>query len=116
MTPTEVSLDEIGPLFRAMRLERGWTQQSVADQASISRPQLVNIEAGRVNASTDSMQRIADVFGVEIRVQLLNKNNTRVTLDPTHGLKRYRSKLVEASRKLGSIKRMVDSLKKESNL
>lgn len=116
MTPTEVSLDEIGPLFRAMRLERGWTQQSVADQASISRPQLVNIEAGRVNASTDSMQRIAAVFGVEIRVQLLNKNNTRVTLDPSLGLKRYRKNLVTASRQLGSLKRLFDKLKGESRL
>lgn len=56
----------LGLRIAIARCERKLTQQWVADQAGITRPQLANIEAGRSRPSIDSFAEICRAIGVEM--------------------------------------------------
>ena len=51
---------------REIRVNRGITQQGLADAALISRPFLVDIEKGRRGAKQDTWKRIANGLGVPV--------------------------------------------------
>jgi len=49
-----------------IRVERGMTQQALADAAGVSRPFLVDIEKGRRGAKPETWERIANALGVTV--------------------------------------------------
>lgn len=56
----------IGEHMRAARLHANLTQEAVALRAGIDRPSIVEIEAGRRNATIDTLLRIADAIGIPL--------------------------------------------------
>lgn len=56
-----------GAQIRAARLERGWTQQEIADAAGVSRPTVARLEAGE-DVSTATLEKIAGALGMGLRL------------------------------------------------
>ena len=52
---------------KAVREAKGFTQQQLADMASVSRPFLVDVEKNRRGAKPETWQRIADALGVSVK-------------------------------------------------
>ena len=51
---------DLGLRIRALRRERDWTQEKLAEAAVIDRSYLADIEAGRRNPTLDVLWRISD--------------------------------------------------------
>ncbi|MGX7927453.1 helix-turn-helix transcriptional regulator [Tsuneonella sp. HG094] len=52
--------------LKALRGERGWSQQDLADRLGVSRQSVNAIETGRYDPSLPLAFRIADVFAIPI--------------------------------------------------
>jgi putative transcriptional regulator len=49
-----------------LRLQKGWTQQELADRTTVSRQTIISLEKGRYNPSIILAFRLARQFGVSI--------------------------------------------------
>lgn len=58
--------------MRALRAERGWSQQHLADLLEVSRQSVNAIETGRYDPSLPLAFKIADVFGQPIEAIFVN--------------------------------------------
>lgn len=60
---------ELGARIRALRLERGWTQEDLAREAGVKRAWLSLVEQGirRKNLNLEYMERVARALGVDLR-------------------------------------------------
>jgi putative transcriptional regulator len=52
--------------LKALRAERGWSQQDLAVQLQVSRQSVIAIESGKFDPSLPLAFRIARVFGMPI--------------------------------------------------
>jgi putative transcriptional regulator len=52
--------------LRALRTERGWSQQQLGDMLEVSRQSVNAIETGRYDPSLPLAFRIAELFGLAI--------------------------------------------------
>lgn len=64
---------DIGPTIRALRAERGWTQQELADKLGRSRHWVMNTESGRTNADFTVIVRALRLLGATLRVERLRE-------------------------------------------
>jgi transcriptional regulator with XRE-family HTH domain len=71
-------------LIQKLRLQRGWSQQQLADLSGLSVRTIQRLEKGQ-DASTESLKSLAAVFEIDFsqlqRTEMSNANNT---LAPTH--------------------------------
>jgi transcriptional regulator with XRE-family HTH domain len=66
-TATELEIRKaVGARVRALRLDRGYTQQELASHAGISKHTLSGIETGRLKFDVEKYRQIAEVFGVSV--------------------------------------------------
>jgi putative transcriptional regulator len=49
-----------------LRVERGWTQEDLADELGVSRQTVISIEKGRYDPSLPLAFKIARLFGLKI--------------------------------------------------
>ena len=56
---------EFGAHLRRLRSEAELTQEELAEAARLSRPSIVNIEAGRQGVTLATLYRLADALGLE---------------------------------------------------
>ncbi len=62
----------LGEQIRRLRIQRGLTQQTLADKAGLSRIYIAKLEAGeRISPSLPVLERIAKAFGARVRVDLV---------------------------------------------
>lgn len=61
--------EQIGQTIRSLRLQRELTQDQLAREAGITRPNLANIEAGKYSAGLDILNKIADALGVIFEIK-----------------------------------------------
>lgn len=67
-TPQErQALRYLGERLKALRQERGLTQESLAEASGINRNYLSDVERGTRNISTLNLHLLARTFGVPIR-------------------------------------------------
>jgi putative transcriptional regulator len=52
--------------LEALRTERGWTQQELAERVEVSRQTIISLERGRYNPSILLAFRLARIFGRQI--------------------------------------------------
>ena len=57
---------QVGARVRALRSDRGLTQRQLADRASVSRPSIANVEAGRQNVGLRQLCALAGALGVGV--------------------------------------------------
>ena len=56
----------IGKRIADIRKERGMTQEELAEKSGIQRTHITRIEQGKYSVGIDLLQRIADVFGMDV--------------------------------------------------
>jgi len=56
----------LGARIRALRLERGWTQDEFADLSGLHRAQVGAFETGRMNITIASLHLVSQTLGVRI--------------------------------------------------
>lgn len=61
-----------------MRIRRGWTQQQLARVMGVTQPRIAQIESASANVQIDTLDRLANVFGVE-PARLLQPGQPSVT-------------------------------------
>ena len=59
-------MSEIGKEIKRLREERGWSQAQLAVYAGSSQPTVNQIESGKRNPSTRTLEKLAATFGVEV--------------------------------------------------
>lgn len=59
------SIGGFGDRIAGLRVERGWTQQELADRLAMSRTALSHLEAGMRVASERTVVILAGIFGIE---------------------------------------------------
>jgi transcriptional regulator with XRE-family HTH domain len=59
---------QLGAEIREARLGANLTQEQVALAIGIDRPSIVEIEQGRRNMTIDTLLRITDLIGIEVRL------------------------------------------------
>lgn len=69
-------IQEIGKIIQERRGQLRITQKHLADMADIGINTLYMIETGQANPTLESLQRIADILGMEIILQI-KKSKTR---------------------------------------
>jgi len=57
-------LQELGGRIRALRQDRGWTQQQFADQCGLHRTYIAGTERGERNVTVISLRTLAEVLRV----------------------------------------------------
>ena len=62
----EAVLQAFGQHLRALREQRGWSQQMLADVADISKPTIYRIETARYSATLDVLASLAQAFEVPL--------------------------------------------------
>jgi transcriptional regulator with XRE-family HTH domain len=55
-----------GRRLRELRLERGWSQETIANYAEIDRTYIPGIENGKRNISISIMHKLASVFEITL--------------------------------------------------
>lgn len=55
-----------GLRLRELRLEKGWSQESLANHADIDRTYIPGIESGRRNVSIVVIEKLASVFNLTV--------------------------------------------------
>jgi DNA-binding XRE family transcriptional regulator len=63
-------LSEIGNKVKKRRNELGLTQPALARMADVSLNTLYLLESGRLNASLKTLEKISDVLGLEINIDV----------------------------------------------
>jgi transcriptional regulator with XRE-family HTH domain len=65
-------MDPIGKIIRALRQERGWSQEEVAVQLAISIPAYSKIETGITDINLSRLEQIAHLFGLPVTSLLMH--------------------------------------------
>lgn len=66
----------IGERLRSARLEAGLSQQTLAVKIGMTRSNYARLEQGRTNVTLDTLLRIADGLGLDLRVELVARQKT----------------------------------------
>lgn len=65
--------------LKTLRIERGWSQQRLADRLGVSRQSVIAVETGRYDPSLPLAFRIAEVFGLTIEDVFVSPSRFRST-------------------------------------
>lgn len=65
---------KINETLRQLRAERGMTQEEVAEQVGLTRQAVSGYEAGRTQPGVDILQRLADIYQVELTDIIYGRN------------------------------------------
>lgn len=57
----------IGARIRKLRQDKGMTQQALADECDIEKPNLSRIEKGNTNPTVKSLWKISNALGVRLK-------------------------------------------------
>ena len=64
-TPAEKPIGKrLGVCIRLLRVERGWSQETLAEIAGLHRNYIGHVERGELNISVSQLVKIAHAFGV----------------------------------------------------
>lgn len=88
--------------LRKLRIERGWSQEELGRRINVTKVSVSGYEKGKRNPDTDTLQKIADVFGVSVDY-LLGRSDVRepgATIPDDQRVSDQERKLLETVRDL----------------
>jgi transcriptional regulator with XRE-family HTH domain len=59
-------LRQLAGRIKALRDEKGWSQEQLAERAAMQRSYLADLELGRRNPSVRTLVKVANAFGIHI--------------------------------------------------
>ncbi|GAB3726647.1 helix-turn-helix domain-containing protein [Spirosoma lituiforme] len=59
---------ETGNLIRQARIEKGLTQKELGEKIGVGEPTVNKYEGGKQNLTVETLKRIADALGMQIRI------------------------------------------------
>lgn len=65
--------------LRALRIQRGMTQQELADKAGTTRQWIVYIESGKSSPSLATLEPVLKALNAELLLHDLTENNSKTT-------------------------------------
>jgi transcriptional regulator with XRE-family HTH domain len=83
--------ETVGDRIRHSRLDRGWTQQDLADAVGVSRSAVAQWETDRAGQLRDNLGRIAGVLGVSSELLLRGRETQTASGDELALLRLYRA-------------------------
>lgn len=101
----------VGKNIRAVRHQRGWSQEDAANKLGISIPAFSKIETGITDINLSRLQQIADIFELSL-VHLLAFEDLQEDYQSTH-LHDARKKLVDCEGEIVELQRKVIGLYEE---
>lgn len=66
---TIASPGDLGVFLRDLRLQRGWTQQDLAEELGVTRQYVVELETGRPTLYADRLFRALRLLGGQLRAE-----------------------------------------------
>lgn len=66
-------MTDLAEKIKKLRFERKWSQDKLAEKLGIGRQYVSKYETGKILPSADSLQKLAEVFGVSIDYLLSNE-------------------------------------------
>lgn len=70
-----MNLNEIGVAIKERRKVLRVTQETLADLAGVHKNTLYKIEKGQLNPSIELLNKIIEILGMEIKIEIKNKLN-----------------------------------------
>jgi transcriptional regulator with XRE-family HTH domain len=83
MSESNELLHHVGAHVRALRHERGWTQQALAERSHVSVRMLAAIEGGNSNVSLGTLDRLAHALGITFAELVREPTSARRAAEPT---------------------------------
>jgi transcriptional regulator with XRE-family HTH domain len=65
---SQVIRNKFGKRIRSLRLEKGWSQEELADKVGLHRTYIGAIERGEQNVSIDNIAKLAKTLGISVEV------------------------------------------------
>ncbi len=59
--------EQVGQQIRAARKAKGLTQKELGEKLGVADSVITNYESGKQNLTIDTLQKVADVLGVDVR-------------------------------------------------
>jgi transcriptional regulator with XRE-family HTH domain len=92
MSRAPKAFEELGPVLRDLRLERGLTQVELSDRAGVSKSMLSLYESGKQRPHLDTLERLLDALGIrlgELVMRLESWPGTEEVAPGRRGSRRY---------------------------
>ena len=101
----------IGQNIRALRHQRGWSQEDVATRLGISIPAFSKIETGVTDINLSRLEQIADIYEIEV-VKILDFDTEEADPTPSN-LSILQKKLTDRELEIANLQRKVILLYEE---
>ncbi|WP_293688819.1 helix-turn-helix transcriptional regulator [Spirosoma sp. 48-14] len=62
---------EVGLIIREARKRKSLTQKELAERIGVTKTIITNYEAGRQNLTIDTLQKVADALGAELKISIV---------------------------------------------
>ena len=76
-----MDISPFGTSVRTARLRAGLTQRQLAERAHTAQPHVARIERGGGNPTVDTLQRLVDAAGFELRIEITPKRVSDPVVD-----------------------------------
>lgn len=67
---SEATKKKVGLIIREARKSKALTQKELAERIGVSKTIITNYEAGRQNLTIDTLQKVADALGAELKISI----------------------------------------------
>ena len=73
MKTTEISIDKnkrehVASIIQTARVQKGWTQQDLADRIGCQRQTIIKIEQSRYSPNCDILYQLLEALGVTLKI------------------------------------------------
>ena len=92
---------ELNEKIRKLREIQQWTQEEMAEKATLSKNGYANIERGESIPNIESLEKIANVFGIKVE-ELINSDESNFVISVINGKGDYHTNYYHGSNALST--------------
>lgn len=68
MENTQKKRDKVAEIIQAARVQKGWTQEELAEKVGFARNTIARIENGRFSPNADQLYAILEVLDLDLKI------------------------------------------------